>query len=224
MNNLVVINENETTKTKFLGSIETRGVSMKKLKILIASTLVPPSQGGAEKVAWQTAEQLAASKKNEVHVFTTTKNYKKYPGIKVHTVPKVPLLTIFYSTIGWPFIKKILSKHKFDIIHSHMSLPWGFVFRNCKAKKIITMHGCEYLNKSFLYNLFAKAAYKKTDSKVSPSKWMRHYVKKHYGYDSQVINNGIDTSKYKILKNSQFSIKKTCLFYGRISLIMLNRT
>lgn len=185
------------------------------MKILIVSTLITPSEGGAEKIAWQTAKQLAAFKNNEVHVLTTTNNHEKYPGIKVHTIPKVPLLTVFYSTIGWPFIKKILSKHKFDIIHSHMSLPWGFVFRNCNSKKIITMHGCEYLNKNLLYKLFAKSAYKRTDSIISPSHWMRSYVKKHYGYDSKVISNSIDTSKYNILKNIKKE-KNVVLFVGRL--------
>ena len=185
------------------------------MKILIASTLISSSEGGAEKVAWETAKKLAESKNNEVHVLIATKNFEKNSNIKVHTIPKVSLLTIFYSTIGWPFIKKLLSKHKFDIIHSHMSLPWGFVFRNSKSKKIITRHGCEYLNKSELYKLFAKSAYKKSDSIISPSYWMRGYVKKNYGYDSLVISNGIDTSKFNILKNVKKE-KNVILFVGRL--------
>ena len=72
-----------------------------RMKILITSTLISPSQGGAEKVAWQTAKQLAASKNNEVHVLTTTRDYEESPNITVHTIPKVPLLTVFYSTIGF---------------------------------------------------------------------------------------------------------------------------
>lgn len=186
-----------------------------KMKILIASTSISPQEGGAEKIAWETAKQLAASKKNKVHVLTTTKKFEKIPNLKVHTIPKVPLLTIFYSTIGWPIIEKILSKHKFDVIHSHMSLPWGFVFRKCKPKKIITMHGCEYLNKNLLYKLFAKSAYKKADAIISPSHWMKEYVKKKYGYDSRVISNGIDTLKFNILKNIKKE-KDIVLFIGRL--------
>ena len=187
---------------------------MRKMKILIASTLVTPDVGGAEKIAWQTAKQLASFKNTEIHVLTTTRKHEKNPCIKVHLIPWTPLLTVFYSTIGWLYLKRLLSEHNFDIIHSHMSLPWGCVFRNAHSKKIITMHGCEYLNKGMLYRLFAKSAYKKTDSIISPSKWMKTYVKKNYGFDSQVITNGIDTSVYKVLKNPKKE-KNVVLFVGR---------
>lgn len=183
------------------------------MKILFASTYVTSDKGGAEKVAWDMARFL--SKSNEVHVLTLSKKPEKFDKIKVHTIPDVPKPTIYYSTFGQGYIKKITSKYNFDIIHSHMPLPWGFIFRNAKSKKIITMHGCEYLSKDLLYKPLAKIAFKKTDLIISPSYWLRDFVKKNYGYDSMVISNSIDTKKFNILKNVKKE-KKVILFVGRL--------
>lgn len=184
------------------------------MRILIASTYVTSEKGGAERVAWDMANYLAKS--HEVHVLTLSKEPEKLNNAKIHILPDVPKPTVFYSTIGWNYIKKLLSEHEFDVIHSHMSLPWGYIFRNAKSKKIITLHGCEYLNEDRLYRIFAKKAFKKSDLIVSPSHWLRDYVKDNYGYDPLVINNGINTSKFKIFKDIKRE-KKVVLFVGRLT-------
>lgn len=185
------------------------------MKILISSTHIPPEMAGAEKVTWEIAKRLAKLRNNEVHILTTTKNSKTHPNITVHTIPYISPLTVFYSTLGYFFIKKLLSRHRFDVIHSHMSLPWGFVFRNAKSKKVITLHGCEYLRTDFLYKFLAKSAYKKSDLLISPSYWLKNYVKKEYGYDSTIIRNGIDTLKFNVIRGIKRE-KNVILYVGRL--------
>lgn len=183
-----------------------------KKRLLVVSTQVPPDTAGAEKVAWETARRLAPH--YEVHVLTTTANAKPPTGVRVHVIPDVSPLTLYYSTVGWHRIGRILEEHPFDIVHCHMSLPWGFVFRNVKARKVVTMHGCEYLKNSFLYRALAKTGFGKADCLTSPSQWLRNYVKKHYGYDSVVIRNGIDRQVFFPVRGLQKD--NVVLFVGRL--------
>lgn len=185
------------------------------MRILIASSYVPPIGAGAEKVAWETAKLLAASRSNEVHLLTMTKTPHRIDNVRFHIIPEVRVPTLYYSTIGRGILKKITKRYKFDIIHSHMSLPWGYLFRNYDSKKIITLHGCEYLHEDSLYRFMARSAYKKCDAIVSPSRWLKDHVERKYGYRPIVISNGVDTSKFRILPE----IKKRnnlVLYVGRM--------
>ncbi len=200
---------------------------MTKTKILIASTLVPPQTGGAEKIAWEHARLLSQNPNYDVHLLTCTHRPKYIKNVHFHILPRTLLPTIYFATIGRLQIRKMLRKHSFDIIHCHMSLPWGYVFKNAHAKKIITFHGCEYLNKDIFFRHFAKEACKNASALISPSKWLSFYVQKQFGYQSMVIPNGIETSKYRIssansvdesriLAQNGKPEKKIVLFVGRL--------
>ena len=115
------------------------------MKILIATTHLPPISGGAERVAWETAIRLG--RKHDVHILTTGKknSIKKEAGIIIHSVPKITPLILYYSTFGRKMIKDMFENYQFDILHCHMAGPWGWVLSHLVKyrKLIVTTHGSD---------------------------------------------------------------------------------
>ncbi|MCB9362669.1 glycosyltransferase family 4 protein [Candidatus Woesearchaeota archaeon] len=183
-----------------------------KKKLLIVSTLIPPVVGGAEKIAASHAALLA--RRFDVHLLTLSPHPDPIPGVKIHSLPQKPLPTLYYSFQGKSVIDSLLEREHFDYIHSHMALPWGYVLRNAKAKKVITLHGCEYIHKDLLHYVFVKQAFKHADAVISPSSWLAEYVENRYGQNCIVIPNGIDTKIFRRL--STYRSAHTVFYAGRL--------
>ena len=193
------------------------------MNILFTSTLLPPVAGGAEQILWELAKRLATKKDLTIHILTTGKYGTEIKdGVVIHRVPYLPyvyLPLLFYSTIGKIFIDKLIGKEKFDIIHFHMPLPWGFVLRNYPGKKIVTFHGdetgCLEKNKllRFIQKFFITQIITKVKFIVSPSKYYLKEIKRTYNKKCIVIENNIDTNLFTPLDVAPF--KKTILFVGR---------
>lgn len=191
------------------------------MKVLIVSTYIPPNIGGAEQVAWETAVRLAKHKDLEVHILTTGKEGTETKNnIIIHKVPDMPLKEFYYSTLSYKKIKKIMDKNKFDLVHFHIPLPWAFVLRKYKMKKIVTLHGIEACDARKKYphriirTILTKRVFKKMNKFTTVSKWYSKEVKKYYHVNCEVIPNGIDVDFYRPLK-----VKKennVILFVGRI--------
>src|SRR3989338_935513 len=163
------------------------------MKILIAITGIPPFCGGAEQVAWETAVRLSKYKDFEIHILTLGNNpLEVKENIKIHYITRKPLGTIYYSTIGLGMINSLLSKEKFDIIHSHMVLPFGFIFRNYKGIKIITCHGSDVYKTKFYEFLFTRMALRKSDFVTTVSEYFKNFIEKKWKVKSLVIPNGVD--------------------------------
>ena len=176
------------------------------MNILIASTFLPPFAGGAERVALDIYEGIRS--KENVKLLSTS-DYKD--SIKVKYLRG---LTIYYSTLGRSLMNNIIREYDINLIHSHMALPWGYVFKDFKVKKIITCHGSDvFPKKNFFLNKLILNAFKKTDTIVSPSKWLSEYIKETYNYSSTIIPNGIDTELFKPLNKKNES--NIILFVGR---------
>ncbi|MFQ6087369.1 MAG: glycosyltransferase family 4 protein [Candidatus Methanofastidiosia archaeon] len=181
------------------------------MKILTVSTFLPPVLGGGESVALELSKRISRHD-IEVHLLTTSKRAYS-DNIIIHSVPFTKGLEIFYSTFGWFALKKIIEKNKFDIIHSHLIQPWGFVFRNCREKKVITVHGAVYPERGFPNRFFIDSALKTANRIVVPAKWTLKYIKRHYGFQGIYIPNGIDTETFK--PNNDRKRDNVILFVGR---------
>jgi len=184
------------------------------MKILIASTYIPPVAGGAERVVWETAKRL--SKKHEVHILTTGKRemYKR-EGIFIHSLPQVSSYILHYSTFGKRAIKKMFDEMEFDILHCHIAGPWGWVLPEIvKHKKfIVTCHGSDVYPKKMKSKIIIKPILKSADVVVCVSKWMRDYVNEKYKINSFYIPNGFDTR----FKKMNIKRKKNMILYiGRL--------
>lgn len=183
-------------------------------KLLIASTYLPPIAGGAEQVAWEVAKRL--TNKFEVHILTSgssSTNVKE--DIIIHYIPPLPLMTIFYSSIRSHVIDKVLSEARPDIVHSHLALPWGYVFRKMDLKRVITCHGSDvFPKKGIPVKLFLMSALKSSNAITAPSKWFAKYVERNYGVACVTIPNGVDTNIFRPLENIERQ-DNVILFVGR---------
>lgn len=176
------------------------------MNILIASTFLPPDVvGGAERIALDLATQIQKSENVKLLSTTAHENTIRLRYFKG--------LTLIYSTLGKSTIRKILEKEKIDIVHSHIVLPWGYVFKNFNVKKVITCHGDDiYKKRNFLVEIFTRQALEKADVVVSPSKWLADIITKKYNIIPRIIPNGIDTSLFRPSKQKD---KNIILFVGR---------
>ena len=183
------------------------------MKILVASTYLPPVPGGAEKVAWETSIRLAEDL--DVHILTTgSKNEtRSIHGVVIHSVWDTRFKALFYSSIGRLFINRLVDIASFDVVHSHMALPWGYVFRGF-GRLIITCHGSEALN-GWIPDRLSRSALRKAKTVTSPSSWLSRLVMKKYDTDCITIPNGVDTNRFRPRKDGTGQAK-IVLFVGRL--------
>lgn len=183
------------------------------MKILIASTFIPPIAGGAENVVWETAVRLTSYKDVEVHIATIgNKKFEIRDRVRIHYFPIKPLLTIYYSLIGKKRIDSLFDENKFDIIHVHILLPWLYLFRNMPGKKVLTCHGDEVYNIRWYQQYFTKKAVQNADAITSPSIWLQEIAKKSFKMPVKYIPNGVDT---KIFVPGKGKVKDYVFYYGR---------
>jgi glycosyltransferase involved in cell wall biosynthesis len=185
------------------------------MRLLVASTLLPPISGGAEHVAWELAQRLAET--YDVHLLTTgnQKCTTRTGRLTVHFVNRLPLLTLLYSTVANPAVKAIVGSMQPDIIHSHMVLPWGYIFRNEKAKKVITCHGSDvFPRKRYPRRFLLDRALQNADIVTAPSKWLTDYVEEEYDVSCTTLPNGIDTQVFAPMKGIS-TRKNVILYVGR---------
>ena len=185
------------------------------MKILICCSELPPISGGAQQAAWETAKRLFKYPNLEVQIMTfgdsDSETYKE--GIKIHNIPRVKFSTIYYSIINYSKIKIILEKEKFDLIHSHMTLPWIYIFRNFKGKKIVTCHGNDVYQTKWYEYYFTFQGLKKFNIITTVSDYFVKLLKEKWKLNSIKIVNGIDLDIF-FPKNISKE-KKSILFVGR---------
>ena len=184
------------------------------MKILVASSYLPPVPGGAEKVAWETSVRLAGD--SDVHILTTGPKIETrfIHGLSVHSVWDTRFKPLFYSSIGRVFIDRLVDLATFDIIQSHMALPWGYVFRGSE-RLVITCHGSDVYLKKRISDKLSKSALSKAKSVTSPSSWLTKFIMKKYAVDCITIPNGVDTNRFRPKKDG-VDREKVILFVGRL--------
>ncbi|MFH0876167.1 MAG: glycosyltransferase family 4 protein [archaeon] len=183
------------------------------MKILFASTYIPPIAGGAEKVVWEIARRMAEYKNVEVDIATIgDKKFEKRENVNIHYFPKKPLLTLYYSTIGKKTVDDLFNKKSYDIIHVHILLPWLYLFRNKPGVKILTCHGDEVYNLRWYEKYYTKVALKSATAITSPSHWLLEEAQKSFERSVKYIANGVDTGEFVPSSNKT---ENYIFFYGR---------
>ncbi len=182
--------------------------------LLIACTSLPSITGGAERVAWELANKLAG--RFEVHMLICGVNSPavKSKQITLHYVPRLPLMTPIYSTIARSLVNKVMRDVSPDVVHTHMALPWGYVLRNAKSKRIVTCHGSDvYPVPQYPVRFFLKRALSAAVITVA-SNWLAKYTMENYGVKPIVIPNGVDTDAFRPLTATERR-DNVVLFVGR---------
>ena len=165
-------------------------------------------------MAWGIADALAD--RYEVHILTNERGcLTSAKRIAVHLVPRYPLMTVTYSTFLRPIISKVMGQVSPNIIHSHIVLPFGYVFRSEKGtKRIINVSGSDvFPRKGYPTKLFLDSALRDSTAVVSNSKWLARYVQENYLVRPVVIPGGVDTRVFRPLGDSKS--RKVILFVGR---------
>jgi rhamnosyl/mannosyltransferase len=182
-----------------------------KPTLLVASTFLPPICGGAERVAWEITKRIAD--RFEVHIITTSERSPAIEeAVKVHTVPRERWLPITYSTIYRSRVEKVLKDVSPDIIHCHMTLPWGYILRNTTASKVITCHEGGVPTRVDKY--FIKSALHHANVITAPSNWSSEYIEEKYGRKPITIPNGVDTGTFRSMPEIQRA-DNVVLYVGR---------
>ena len=181
-------------------------------RLLIAVANLPPCGGGAEQVAWGLGNSLANT--YEVHILATKGGYLSNT-VTLHLVPRYPLMTITYSTILRQVISTRVSGISPAIIHSHITLPFGYIFQSVKQMKtVITVSGSDvFPRKDYPERFFVLSALRGSSAVVSPSKWLARYLEENYQVHPVVIPNGVDTRIFR--PHTDLSRSNVVLFVGR---------
>lgn len=181
--------------------------------LLVASNYLPPICGGAEWAAWEVTKRIAD--RYEVHLITTSApnpDIKKL--VEVHRVPRSRWMPISYSSIYSSKVRRILKEVSPDLIHCHMTLPWGYILRNERTPKVITCHGAEARKRFHQERYFIRSALKHATVLTTPSKWMAEFIRNEFGQESITIPNGVDTGTFKPIPGAHRS-ENAVLFVGR---------
>jgi glycosyltransferase involved in cell wall biosynthesis len=195
----------------------------------------PPLGGGAAPVTYHLSKQII---KYGHQVDIVTMHYKGLAseefidGIHVHrvkclrkrqaTCETVEMLS--FVIMAFPFLMKLTSKNKYDIIHCHFIIPTGILAYLINKFKhipyIITSHGSDIpgynedrfiLEHKFTIPLL-KLIIKQAAQLTTPSNYLKNLILKNVGgYDIKVIPNGIEVDKFGSLKK-----EKKILMTGRL--------
>jgi len=156
---------------------------------------------------------------NEVHVIYPTKKRvvkNKFDTLYLHEID-YPFKSYTLTQINWSeyiqllnlcknyFVetKKIIKNHDIDILHSHWTIPSGFItsLNSDKIPQVITIHGSDlkiYANKN-IYRPLVKYAIKKADEIIVVSNDLKELaISMGCNPDKlHVIPNGVNTDVFK---------------------------
>jgi len=166
-------------------------------RLLIASTYLPPTPGGAEQVAWETAKRLVEN--YDVHILTAGNDSTcERDQITIHYIPPKRPYNLTYSTFYRNRVRTAYKSAAPDILHSHMALPWGFIFAKASCAKVVTCHGGDvYPKPKSPIRLLVNRALENADIVTAPSRWIANYVREEYDISCRHLPNGVDTTIFK---------------------------
>jgi len=169
-------------------------------RLLICSARLPPVSGGAEQVAWETSKRLVND--YEVHILAVGNAHTSLrENVKIHYVPPIRPYTLSFATVLRLRLNSEFKAVSPDIVHSHIPLPWAYVFAGVRCAKIVTCHGEDvYPKQKYTTRFFTERALRKADVVTAPSKWLADYVEDDYKVTCTVLPNGIDTTIFAPMK------------------------
>lgn len=119
------------------------------------------------------------------------------------------------------YLRKITYKENFDIIHSHVCYPAGFIsyfyWLIFKVPYVITEH-MSYISsysKKWYNDILFKLAYKNAAAVISVSKSLSDELKKlHYSFNEVIVGNVVDTSQQRTLPVNEVNKTFNMIFIG----------
>lgn len=154
----------------------------------------------------------------ETHILTVgTGPPQMKDGVKIHYAPTLRPYTILYSSVLKPRLQSILREISPDILHSHIPLPWAYVYSRANCAKIVTCHGVDvFQNHSYPVRFFLKRALENANIVIAPSKWMAELIEQKYNVSCVTLPNGIDTDVFTPMKGVN-TRNNVVLYVGRLS-------
>ena len=213
------------------------------MKIAYVTAFYYPTIGGVEQAVKELAERYV-KQGHEVHVFTSDwdkngrikQKEETINGVNVHRHFHILKAANFASV--FPSLLWSLSKHKFDIIHTHVSghahtffasliaklkrtpvihtthCPWTTGFRSLIGRILVWLS----------YNTFNRISFKLTDKIIAITPWEIPFIKKYGGKEKKIIiiPNGVDKIFFEKVKNNEFkkqlnTTNRIVLFFGRLN-------
>lgn len=202
------------------GEIVNGSKSNRDMKILMMSYEYPPLGGGGSKVVDGLSKELV-SLGNSVDVVTMgfqgLPKHEEVNGVQVYRIPCVrrkkfvctapEAATYMFSAVR--FVRGLLKKHRYDLIHVHFIFPDGMVAwritRELDIPYIITAHGSDVPGYNphrlkLAHKLLApiwKFVTRQAAEVVCPSEILQSLVEKHQSNTKvSVIPNGFDTKRF----------------------------
>ncbi len=191
------------------------------MKILYIVNSLPPA-GGAEKVAWDIANQ--ASNYYEVHILTFhNKNKEDVPqNIKIHYLKNTDNNLRYYLFKGRKIVLDLIKEITPDVIHAHAPTVLAHIARNVKGpKKIMTYHH-SYLSmykwpifRKLKFQYFQYASARSYDLLTTVSDHMTKYFSKIFNRKVINIANGYceDIFSYSNIERKP----KSVLYVGQLT-------
>ena len=209
------------------------------MKILMLNYEFPPIGGGAGVVTYDLSRELV---RLDHEVTVVTMAFKSLPrketieGIKIYRIPSLRsrknisfLPEMFlYLLFAIPFLLKITSRKKFDVVHAHFIVPTGMLayllYKLKNLPYLITAHGSDVPRHNpkrfkFQHRLIGPLfmiIIKNAKRIIAPSTYLKNLINSvsRVGSDNiKVIPNGISLDKFKFDPSVK---EKKILSVGRI--------
>ncbi len=183
--------------------------------LIVSSTYWPYPLGGSEHVHYLC--RGLKERGHEITLLTTNYPWLKHSAdtghiddVEIIRVGRAYMIQINKSVsvlpigIDIPFkVKAVLTKKKYDIVHTHGCYPpeigfWTLLFS--KSVNCVTYHTVGF-NRSYFYNLAGKVFRpfaKKIHGHIAVSEVARSWAEPYMPGDYRIIPNGIDTNRFNL--------------------------
>lgn len=211
------------------------------MRILFLNYEYPPLGGGAGNATFYLLRELAKEKDISIDLLTSsTGEYREEnfsPNIKIyflninkrdnlHDQSQWDLLN--YSRQAWRTARKLMNRHKYDLVHAFFGVPCGYLAMKTGLPYIVSLRGSDVPFYSQKYKLLDRLIFKKLSrdyiwrhaaAVVANSEDLRQLALQSSPVQKiSVIPNGVDTTKFypdSKQKNFEFTIIYNSRFIER---------
>lgn len=200
------------------------------LKVLMLNYEYPPLGGGAANANYYLIQELAKYDPNLLKVdLVTSHNKAKIKTEAVASTVKIHFLPVkkkqlhywtereilSFSWQAYSYLKKLLTREKFDLCHVFFALPCGWLASRFRASfpYIVSLRGSDvpgFNQRLQMYNWFLRPLFRKVLNKaaavIANSEDLKALALKSWSGKIEVIPNGVDSSQFT--PNSQFLAKE----------------
>lgn len=208
------------------------------MKILLLNYEYPPIGGGASNATYYILKEF--SKQENIEIDLITSSVSGFEIIDFSSNVKIHRLDIgkngnlhfqsnkellIYSWKAYWYIKKLISKNKYDLIHAFFGIPCGYIAMKTHIPYIVSLRGSDvpFYNKRFekldklIFKRLSKKIWKKARAVVANSQGLKDLaLKTGPGQDIKVIYNGVDINEFVPIKKNKVGNKIILISTGRL--------